>query len=236
MQRKNINMQENTIYKKIVFLVMLSAIFASSTAAAVDNSTATQKVGISGKKGITLNNKVGANIVKFISSAPLEEIRGSADGISGYFTLDFDNLTASYGTISVEVMSMQTGVSARNRHLFGDEWLDAQHYPKLTFQLNSLENIQIIRNDNAAVEIKANATGIFSMHGESKEIKSPITIKYIKESPATKQRAGGDFVMVTGNLQVALKDFKIKGARGFIGKKVGEIIDVELMLFGSTAQ
>lgn len=194
------------------------------------------KNAINGKKNITLNNKVGDNIVKFVSSAPLEEIRGSADGISGSFTLDFDNLKASRGTISVEVKSMQTGVSTRNRHLYSDEWLDAQRYPKLAFQLNGLENLQIVRDDNAVTEFKANAVGSFAMHGESKELKVPVTIKYVKESTATKQRADGDFAMITGAFKVALKDFKIKGAGGFIGKKVGEAIDVELTLFGSTAQ
>ncbi|GAB1430624.1 hypothetical protein MASR2M18_14570 [Ignavibacteria bacterium] len=229
-------MKKNIINGKIVFFMIFSALFVWPAAFDASIANVRVKIAINGKKNITLNNKVGDNIVKFVSSAPLEEIRGSADGISGSFTLDFDNLKVSHGTISVEVASMQTGVSTRNRHLFSDEWLDARRYPKLVFQLNSLENMQIIRDDNAVFEIKADAVGIFSMHGESKEIKAPVTIKYVKESPATKQRADGDFVMITGKFKVALKDFKIKGAGGFIGKKVGEVIDVELTLFGSTAQ
>ena len=153
----------------------------------------------------------------------------------GPFTLDLDNLEASRGNILVEVKSMQTGIAMRDKHMLSTDWLDAKLFPTLTFNLDALENVQVIRSDNAMAEIKANVTGTFSMHGESKAITALVVIKYVKESAATKQRADGDLVMVTGVFQVALKDFKVKGTGGVVGKKVGEVIEVELALFGSTA-
>ena len=222
-----------TNYRAGVFAVIVAALFLGLT---LTGSAGTGlKNGLRGKKTIVLNNKVGANVAKFVSTAPLEEIKGSANDMSGTFTLDLDNLEASRGNILVEVKSMQTGIAMRDKHRLSTDWLDAKLFPTLTFNLDALENVQVIRSDNAMAEIKANVTGTFSMHGESKAITALVVIKYVKESAATKQRADGDLVMVTGVFQVALKDFKVKGTGGVVGKKVGEVIEVELALFGSTA-
>lgn len=225
-------MTPSFIPKKVAILA-LALIFGTSTIAVAGTGL---KSGMHGKKRIVLNNKVGENLSKFISTAPLEEIRGTANDMSGTFILDVDNLETSRGNILVEVKSMQTGVASRDNHMRGKDWLDAETYPTITFELTGLQNIQIIKDDNSLAEIRATATGTFTMHGESKEITAPVNIKYVKESAATKQRADGDLVMVSGTFQVALKDFKVKGAGGIVGKKVGEVIQVELSLFGATGQ
>lgn len=225
-------MTPSFIPKKVAILVV-ALIFGTSTMAVAGTGL---KNGMHGKKRIVLNNKVGENLSKFISAAPLEEIRGTANDMSGTFTLDVDNLEASRGNILVEVKSMQTGVASRDNHMIGKDWLDAETYPTITFELSGLQNVQIIKDDNAIAEIRATAIGTFTMHGESKEITAPVSIKYVKESAATKQRADGDLAMVSGTFQVALKDFKVKGAGGIVGKKVGEVIQIELSLFGATGQ
>lgn len=214
---------------KYIFIAVLLCFITISAISATG-----LKNGMGGRKNIALNNKVGANIVKFTSSAPLEEIKGSADKISGGFTLNLDNLEAAQGNIVVDATSMQTGITKRDKHLLSKEWLEADAYPTISFRLTTLESIQITSDESSSAEIKATAIGTFTLHGESKDIKAPITIKYIKESAATQQRASGDLAMITGRFQIALKDFKIFGTGGYIGKKVGETIAVEFSLFGST--
>lgn len=194
------------------------------------------KIGTQGKKTITLNNKVGENIVKFLSAAPLEEIKGSSSGVSGSFTIDLDNLETTTGQITVEVKTMTTGLNRRDSHLWGKEWLDADKYPSITFDIKGLSDIQIVKQDNGMGEIKANAIGTFTMHGQSKQIKSPITLKYVRESEATKKRADGDFSLVQANFKIALKDFNVTGTQGIVGSKVGETIDIDANFYGSTAK
>ena len=84
------------------------------------------KVGTQGKKNITLTNKVGENLIKFISAAPLEEIKGTISGVTGSFVLDLDNIEATSGKITVEVESMNTGLNKRDSHMRGKEWLDSK--------------------------------------------------------------------------------------------------------------
>ena len=50
---------------------------------------------ISGKKTVKLNDAVGDNIIKFLSTAPVENIEGNAKGIQGKCILDGDNLENS---------------------------------------------------------------------------------------------------------------------------------------------
>lgn len=194
------------------------------------------KIGTQGKKTITLTNKVGENFIKFLSAAPLEEIKGTSDGISGTFVIDIDNLEATSGQISVEVKTMTTGLDRRDSHLWGKEWLNADIYPTITFDIKGLTDIQIIKQENGIGEIKATAKGDFTMHGVTKQITSPITLKFIRESEATKKRAPGDFSFVQARFSIALKDFDIKGVRGLIGSKVGETIDIDANIYGSTSK
>lgn len=191
--------------------------------------------GISGQKQITITDKVGENMMKYLSDAPLEKISGTAKGVSGQFTLDASNLEATTGTITVQVLSMKSGVTKRDEHMYNADWLDAEKYPTITFQIQKLENVQV-STDNGISIIKANAVGKFTLHGVSKEMKIPIVMKYVKESEATKKRASGDLVMVNANFSVALKDYNVKGKSGIVGSKVGESIQLEAALFGATGE
>jgi polyisoprenoid-binding protein YceI len=92
--------------------------------------------------------------------------------------------------------------------MYDEEWLDAEKFPTITFQVLKLEGVQVT-SDNG-ITIKAQAVGKFTLHGVSKEMKIPITMKYVKESEATKKRAAGDLVMINANFSVALKDYNVK--------------------------
>lgn len=190
--------------------------------------------GMSGQKTVTITNKVGENLMKFLSDAPLEKIAGTAKGITGQFKVDANNLEATTGTITVEVLSMKSGVSKRDEHMYNEDWLDAPQFPNIIFQILKLEGVQV-SGDNGISNITATAIGKFTLHGVTKEIKIPISMKYVKESENTKKRAAGDLVMVSAKFSIALKDFNVKGKSGIVGSKVGESIQLEAALFGSTA-
>ena len=189
---------------------------------------------ISGKKTVKLNDAVGDNIIKFLSTAPVENIEGNAKDIQGKFILDGDNLENSSGNISLQVLSMKTGLTKRDEHMYAKDWLDAASYPTISYDLKKLADIKISKSDNGIAEFSAIADGSFTMHGISKSMKATIYIKYVNESDATRKKAAGDFVMIKASFKVPLKDFNIAGKQGIIGSKVGENIDISANLFGST--
>jgi polyisoprenoid-binding protein YceI len=192
--------------------------------------------GINTNRSIQLNNKVGENSINFKSEVPLERILGKANEITGSFTINPDNLQTAQGEIMVNVLSMKTGIKKRDDHLYAPDWLDAAKFPVITFKFTSLVNVKITSADAQAGRgvATAEAFGNFTMHGVTKQISVPITITYVKESPKTREKASGDFVLVQANFSVALKDFNVAGTKGQIGSKVGEKIDIEANLYGAS--
>lgn len=186
-------------------------------------------VSATGTKKVTLSDRVGANQFTWASDAPLEQIKGTAGGISGTITIDPKNLSTMRGTISATVSTMKTGNGTRDGHLKGEAWLDASKYPTISFAISSVKDIKV--NGTSAT---GTAVGKFTMHGVTKELSIPFTLKYIPESTATRERAPGDLIMVSADFTIALKDFNVAGAKGLVGSKVGEEISVKAQLFGST--
>jgi polyisoprenoid-binding protein YceI len=78
-----------------------------------------------------LNDKVGANEMKFVSNAPLEDITGNVESklIESEFKFDPANIESANGKISFRVDGMETGISRRDKHLQSSDWLDANKHP-----------------------------------------------------------------------------------------------------------
>jgi polyisoprenoid-binding protein YceI len=186
-----------------------------------------------GAKTYTLNNAVGKNAIVFLSEAPVEKINGTADGVTGSFVLNAANVEATTGTIEVAVKTMKTANSKRDEHMYSAMWLDEASFPKIVFTVTSLRDVKV-SSANGRVSVSAMAVGTFSMHGETKELVTPITLQYVVESDETKKRAPGPLVMISTTFDVALKDYKVKGKDGVVGKSVGEVIKVQASLFANS--
>ena len=189
---------------------------------------------VEGVQTIVLRNEVGKNQIRFVSSAPLEEIHGTASEISGALKLDPANLEGMTGKIEVQVASMETGIEKRDEHLHSADWLDEEQFPVIGFDIAGLKDVSVEAGEDRAV-IKGLAMGTFSLHGVDKEIEIPFEATYLLASEQTKKRALGDFFVVKGEFEIALKDFDIAGARGLVGNRVGKKIDLKTNFFGSTS-
>ncbi len=183
-----------------------------------------------GAKKYTLNDKVGANNLQFISEAPLENITGTANGISGDFTLDPANLEATKGLITVQVKSMKTAITKRDGHMYSNVWLDAEKYPTISYNVTGLQNISVSSEGGKHIA-RATAIGMFTCHGVTKPLTATVELQFLPESDETKKRATGNLVMITASFNVKLADFDIKGKEGLVGSSVGEIIKISAKLF-----
>jgi polyisoprenoid-binding protein YceI len=214
---------------RLLFAVfVLTATFLANSAHSTD-----LKLGISGKRDFKLNVNVGSPELKFISKAPLEDINGkvNADKIKSSFSMDPSYVENTSGSISFTVDGMETGIKTRDGHLQGKDWLDASKFPAIEFALEKLANIKVISSDGGKTVLEAQAVGQYKMRGISKPIPVQIKMTYLKESDATRKRASGDLVFIEGKFDVALKDFNVKGAKGIVGSKVGEVININFQLF-----
>lgn len=182
-----------------------------------------------GAKKFTWNDRVSKNQFVWVSDAPVEKIRGTAEGVAGTISFDPKDLSTLRGTVTAEVRTMKSGNGTRDNHLVSSEWLDAGKYPVIKFTIESVSDVKV--NGTSAT---AMATGDFTMHGVTKRLRVPFKINYIPQSDKTRERAPGDLVVVNANFNLALKDFKIEGQSGLVGSKVGETIEITANLFGNS--
>lgn len=193
------------------------------------------KIADNKKMDFKLNPKVGSIELNFVSLAPLEDIYGNVkeDMISSNISFNPVNPENISGNVTFKVRGMETGINKRDEHLYSSDWLDAAKYPEISFKIKSIQDIEADNpaKDGSKQTINAISSGEFTLHGVTKKIDVPIEMTYMPESDKTKKRASGDLIFVTGEFKIKLSDFKIKGANGIIGKKVGEEINIDFQLF-----
>jgi len=212
------------IVATLALLVVISAVLTAGTG--ISGAQA-------GAKKYSMNNAVGKSGVEFVSEAPMEKITGTADGVSGSFTLDPSNLEATTGRIEVQVTSMKTANSKRDSHMYSEMWLDADAHPTVAFDVKSLKDVKVVIKDGKSI-VTATAIGVFTCHGVAKPSIANVVITYIPASAETAKRATGNLVMIDTKFVVALADHQIAGKAGIIGKSVGETIAIEAKLLANS--
>jgi polyisoprenoid-binding protein YceI len=169
----------------------------------------------------------GEKQIIFESKAPTEYIEGVAEGVAGVVTLDTTKPGLDLkATLSVPVASMQTGIVQRDEHLRSSEWLDADRYPIIRFDLSPLGRKNVVKKGDNVWFV--NTVGSFSLKGVSRKISVPVTLK--------KERSGDvDKLFISGRFSLKLADYNIHGpfAIKMIGIKVSPDVSINLKLVGT---
>lgn len=218
---------KNNFVLSLLVTALLS--FPGISAAQSQSKTLGLKVKAKGTRTVTLSDKVGKNQFSWSSTAPLEDIVGTAEGVKGTLTFDPQDLRTLQATISADVNTFKSGNDTRDQHIKGASWLDASKHSTIEFVLSDVRNVKIEGTKASGI-----ANGKFTMRGVSKDIAIPFTLEYLEASERTAKRAPGDLVVIHADLEIALRDFNVAGSAGTIGQKVGETIKITAKLFGST--
>jgi polyisoprenoid-binding protein YceI len=172
----------------------------------------------------------GVNNAVFKLDAPLESINGSASGISGTVTFDPENPAATTGKIVVAAESLTVPNPMQKGHMHSDKWLDVAKYPEITFEAKSLKNVKT-EGDVTTADV----TGIFTLHGVSKEITAPVKLTYLKDKLSARvPNLKGDLLVIRANFVINREDFNIQ--KGQFEDKVADNIDLSLSIAGASAK
>lgn len=172
--------------------------------------------------------------VRFVSDAPFEKINGHSNGVTGFAVAGpaDDPAKLQGGEWRLPVASLHTGNTTRDEHMRDAEWLDAAKFPEITFRLKSVTDVRSLDEDKNPV-IRAYAgtlVGDMTIHGVSKEMAIPATMRWRAASDATAKIAAGDFLVVSCSYSVRLSDFGVRHDVVTVKKKVAEVIQVETQL------
>jgi len=170
----------------------------------------------------------GVNNVVFMLDAPLEQISGSANGISGTVQADPANPEAVTGKIIVDAKSLHVGNPMMKDHMHGEDWLDTAKHDTISFELKEVTNVQKADETSGTADVK----GTFTLRGVSKEMTFPIRVTYLKGR--LKDRGGdqdGDLLVIRSNFSIKRSDFGIKP--GEFEDKVADDIEITLNVAGA---
>lgn len=141
------------------------------------------------------------NVATVESNTEFETFTGRTSNVSGNLVFNPKAKTGS-GKIVVDLKSIDTGIAARNDHMNSEGWLNTAKYPTATFQTTS---VKFVKDDSYR------ATGKFTLHGVTKTITVPVTVKYRAESAATKQAGfAGHVLQTVARFDIKLSDYGIK--------------------------
>ncbi len=153
----------------------------------------------------------GQSRVLFTSDAPLETVDGISTSTAGGFTVDLANPSRQLsGRVEVTATTLRTGVDLRDEHLRGENWLDAAHHPSITLELVGTTLATPIAPNRP---VTARVRGRFTLHGVTREVTVPVTVRLI---PLSGEYAGmegiginADMLRVQGEFHLALTDYGI---------------------------
>ncbi|MCI0694260.1 YceI family protein [candidate division KSB1 bacterium] len=184
------------------------------------------------------NDQMGRNTVTFKSQAPLEDIIGTSNQISGHIAFDPQHPEkGGHGEFTVSVASLNTGIPLRDEHLRSADWLDASAYPNVKLEIKEAKNLKPVKVTNESATYDATLVADFTLRGKTKRLEIPGRLTYLKESDLTKTKLPGNLLAARASFDVNLSDFGVTGPKGMgiIGTKVGETISVEASLVGTSA-
>lgn len=167
-------------------------------------------------------------LIQFESETSVETIHGVCRAMSGTASFDFDKGEGSVD-FKVPVKKLDTGMAARNEHLFSDGWLDAEKFPDILFKAKSLK--RTATDDKTKKETWA-YEGELTIHGVTKALKGEASVQRIPEDLG-KKLGRGSWVKVKTEFQVTLKDFDIVVPE-VSAAKVAPAWDVKVDVFGTT--
>jgi polyisoprenoid-binding protein YceI len=184
-----------------------------------------------------VNDPAGRDYVTFKSTAPLEDIVGTTNDITGYLVFDpASPAKGGKGELQVPVASLNTGIPLRDEHLRGGVWLDAENHPMITLTINDVKNVKEVKSSGEFQTYDVTIAGDLSMKGTSQSVEIPGRVTYLEESESTKKKMAGNLLAARAAFDVTLADFGVTGPpnAGLIGTKVGESVSIEVSIMGTT--
>ena len=136
------------------------------------------------------------NLVEFHAEDTYDSFDGRTHKVTGAITADPSNPSAATVEVTVDMASLDTGNSLRNREM-RELYLDTKEHPTAKFKSVSVAAPDAIE-PNQPAEIKV--TGDFTLHGVTKRMTLPVRVVLIPD---------GGRVHATSTFTVHMPDFGI---------------------------
>ncbi len=152
----------------------------------------------------------------FTVEAPLDAIHGASTGLSGTLTFSEEAWASGVGRIRIDLTGFTTGLSLRDEDL-RDQFFQVDKFPDATLILTGIERVTVTAL-TLDTDAQADAVGTLSLHGQTRPVRLPITVRLSETN-------GQRDLLVRGSFAVTMADYGIsRPARLFL--KLGTVAQV----------
>lgn len=187
-----------------------------------------------GVREFTVDDAWGRDSVQFRTTAPLEDIIGTTNQVTGVLKADPKNLTGpgTSARIEVKLASLKTGIETRDGHVA--KALGAEKNPIALFTLEKIKSASAPALEiNVPVDVVAE--GFFELNGVRKKIEVPARLTYVPRGTPFNQMRPGNFVRLKAEFDVRLADFGVERTGQVLPLQVGETARVTVAVLASDA-
>lgn len=176
----------------------------------------------------------GRDIVQFRTSAPMEEIVGTTNVVTGVLRADPKNLKAATTTARIEadLTAIKTGIDLRNEHTA--KALGAETQPKAVFTLT-----RVLTASKDSLEprtpVEITAEGTLSLNGVTETLPVKATITAVPKGGPFSQMRPGNFVKLVATFDVSLDRFHVERKGAVLPLQVGDTAHVTVTALASDA-
>ena len=115
-------------------------------------------------------------------------------------------------------------------HLHGDQWMDVQKYPQISFEAKQLKNVK-----SSGDSTTADLVGTLTIRETSKEVTVPVKLTYLKDKLGQRvPNMKGDLLVIRSNFQIKRSDFGINPKAP--EDRVSDAIELNLSIAGACAR
>jgi polyisoprenoid-binding protein YceI len=182
----------------------------------------------------TVDDAWGRDTVQFQTTAPMEDIIGTSNQVTGVLKADPRNLTgpATAARVEVNVASFKTGIDMRDGAVA--KALGAAKNPVAVFTLEKIKSASpAALEPNTPADIVAEGT--FELKGVRKSITVPARITYVPAGGPFSQMRPGNFVRLTAQFDFKLADYGVERNGPVLPLQVGDTAHVTVTVLASDA-
>lgn len=182
----------------------------------------------------TVNDAWGRDTVQFRTTAPIEDIVGTTNQITGYLRADPADLTGS-GTaarLEVDLNSIKTGIDMRDGHVA--KALGADKYPVAVFTLEHVRSASA-KSLQAGGPVDLTADGTIELNGVRGKQTVSAKLTYVPRGGPASQMRPGNFVKLSAEFDLRLADFGVERRGPVLPLQVGDTAHVVVTALASDA-
>jgi polyisoprenoid-binding protein YceI len=157
-----------------------------------------------------------ANAQFVVRHLGISNVQGEFTKVSGTVQLDEKNIEKSSVTATIDVGSVDTRNSTRDKDLLSDNFFNVAKYPVMTFQSKKIER---------AGEGKLKVTGDLMLHGVTHEVAFDVD----GPSNAIKDPWGNTRRGLSAKTKINRNDFGITADAGMVGDEITITLDIEMV-------